>query len=67
MDDEGEVTRGRPAIVERFAGLFAANEGGTLEVNVDSTHLLSPELGIEEGTAIVSGDEARSRKRPGIA
>src|SRR5947209_1144710 len=40
VDDEGEVTRGRPAIVERFAGLFAANEGGTLEVAVESTHLL---------------------------
>ena len=60
VDDEGEVTRGRPAIVERFAGLFAANEGGTLEVNVDSTHLLSPESGIEEGTATVSGDEGEN-------
>ena len=54
MDDEGEVTRGRSAIVECFAGLFAANEGGTLEVAVDSIHLLSPAVAIEEGTATVS-------------
>jgi uncharacterized protein (TIGR02246 family) len=56
VDDEGEVTQGRPAIVERFAGLFAANEAGTLEVAADSIHLLSPEVAIEEGTATVSGD-----------
>jgi uncharacterized protein (TIGR02246 family) len=56
VDDEGEVTQGRPAIVERFAGLFAANEAGKLEVDVESTHLLSPDLAIEEGTATVSGD-----------
>jgi uncharacterized protein (TIGR02246 family) len=56
VDDEGEVTRGRAAIVERFAGLFEANEGGTLEIAVDSVHLLSPEVAHEEGTATVSGD-----------
>jgi uncharacterized protein (TIGR02246 family) len=57
VDDQGEVTRGRSAIVERFAGLFAANEGGMLEVAVESTHLLSPGVAIEEGTATVSGDD----------
>ena len=57
VDDDGEVTQGRPAIVERFAGLFAANEGGKLDVDVDSIHLLSPEVAIEEGTATVSGDD----------
>ena len=55
VDDEGEVTRGRAAIVKRFAGLFEANAGGTLEVAVDSVHLLSPVVAIEEGTANVSG------------
>jgi uncharacterized protein (TIGR02246 family) len=56
VDDEGEVTRGRPAIVERFAELFEANAGGKLEVAVDSIHVLSPAVAIEEGTATVSGD-----------
>jgi uncharacterized protein (TIGR02246 family) len=56
VDDEGEVTQGRAAIVERFAGLFAANEDGTLELAVDSVRLLSPDVAIEEGTATVSGD-----------
>jgi uncharacterized protein (TIGR02246 family) len=62
VDDEGEVTRGRSAIVERFAGLFAANEGGTLEVAVESIHLLSPEVAVEEGTATVSGDAGEKRE-----
>jgi uncharacterized protein (TIGR02246 family) len=57
VDDEGEVTRGRPAIVERFAGLFAENAGGTLEVAAESIDLLSPVAAVEEGTATVSGDE----------
>ena len=57
VDEEGEVTRGRPAIVERFAGLFAANEGGKLDVDVESIRLLSPVVAVEEGTATVSGDD----------
>ena len=60
VDDDGEVTQGRPAIVERFAGLFEANEGGKLNVEVHSIHLLSPELAIEEGTATVSGDDGEN-------
>src|SRR5581483_5987041 len=57
VDDDGEVTQGRPAIVERFAGLFKANEGGKLDVETDSIRLLSPEAAIEEGTAKVSSDD----------
>jgi uncharacterized protein (TIGR02246 family) len=57
VDDGGEVTQGRPAIVERFAGLFEANEGGKLDVEVESIHLLSPAAAIEEGTATVSSDD----------
>jgi uncharacterized protein (TIGR02246 family) len=53
-DDEGEVTRGRPAIVERFARLFDASQGGTLDVDIESTRLLSPDSAVEEGTATVS-------------
>ena len=45
VDEEGEVTRGRPAIVERFAGLFAANEGGKLDVDVESIQLAQPRGG----------------------
>lgn len=57
VDEEGEVTRGRPAIVERFAGLFAANESGKLDVDVESIRSLSPVMAVEEGTATVSGDD----------
>jgi uncharacterized protein (TIGR02246 family) len=56
VDDDGEVTAGRPAIVERFAGIFEAKEGGKLDVDVESIHLLSPGVAIEEGTATVSGN-----------
>jgi uncharacterized protein (TIGR02246 family) len=56
-DGDGTVTRGRPAIVERFARIFEAKEGGTLAVEADSTRLLGPALAIEEGTATVSDDD----------
>jgi uncharacterized protein (TIGR02246 family) len=60
VDDDGEVTQGRSAIVERFTELFKANAGGKLDVAVESIHLLSPEVAIEEGTATVSGDDGEN-------
>jgi uncharacterized protein (TIGR02246 family) len=56
VDDDGEVTQGRAAIVERFARIFTANESGKLDIDVESIHLLSPAVAVEEGTATVSGD-----------
>jgi uncharacterized protein (TIGR02246 family) len=58
-DEDGAVTRGREAIVERFEGLFAEDQGGTLAVAVEAIHFLSPGSAVEQGTATITpGDGA---------
>jgi uncharacterized protein (TIGR02246 family) len=54
IEDDDGVTRGRPAIKDRFAQLFAENEGGKLEIVSNDIRLLSPEAAYEEGTAKLS-------------
>ncbi len=53
-DEDGSVTRGRDAIVERFAGIFKEGKGDTLTVDTDSLRFLGTDLAIEEGTASLS-------------
>ncbi len=53
-DEDGEVTRGRDAIVERFKGTFAEEDAGTLAVDTDPPRFLGADLAIEEGTATLS-------------
>ena len=53
-DEDGEITRGRDAIVERFTGTFAEKNVGTLAVAADSLRFLGADLAIEEGTATLS-------------
>src|SRR5271166_801618 len=53
-DEDGEVTRGRDAIVVRFAKIFGEGESGTLGVTADSLRSLGRDLAIEEGTASIS-------------
>ena len=63
-DEDGDVTRGRDAIVERFTGTFGAKDAGTLAVDTDSLRFLGADLAIEEGTATLStgaGRPARAR------
>ena len=50
-DEEGEVTRGRDAIVARFTKMFGEGKSGTLGVTTDSLRFLGTDLAIEEGTA----------------
>jgi uncharacterized protein (TIGR02246 family) len=50
-DEDGDVTRGRDAIVARFAQIFRDRASGTLGVTTDSLRFLGPELAIEQGTA----------------
>ena len=50
-DEDGEVTRGRDAIVSRFSGIFQENGGDRLTVETDSLRFLGTDLAIEEGTA----------------
>jgi uncharacterized protein (TIGR02246 family) len=56
-DDDGEVTRGRDAIVERFSGVFKENGGDKLTVHTDSLRFLGTDIAIEEGTASLSTGE----------
>jgi uncharacterized protein (TIGR02246 family) len=53
-DDDGQVTRGREAIVARFSGIFKGRAGGTLAVASDSLRFLASDIAIEEGTASLS-------------
>jgi hypothetical protein len=50
-DEDAEVTRGRDAIVARFAETLAGSEAGALAVNTESLRFLGTDLAIEEGTA----------------
>jgi uncharacterized protein (TIGR02246 family) len=53
-DEDGEVTRGRDAIVGRFSGIFKESGGDRLAVDTDSLRFLGTDLAIEEGTASLS-------------
>ena len=61
-DEDGEVTRGRDAIVERFARAFEEDGGGTLTVNTDSLRFLGTDVAIEDGTASLSSGGATPRR-----
>ncbi len=50
-DEDGDITRGRDAIVARFDEILAGSEAGTLAVNTESLRFLGTDLVIEEGTA----------------
>jgi uncharacterized protein (TIGR02246 family) len=54
QDEDGDVTRGRDAIVERFSGIFKDRGGGRLAVDSDSLRFLGTDIAIEEGTASLS-------------
>ncbi|SIO04885.1 conserved hypothetical protein [Singulisphaera sp. GP187] len=53
-DGDGTVTRGRDAIVKRFAGIFEQSKGDELTFDSDSLRFLGTDLAIEEGTASLS-------------
>jgi uncharacterized protein (TIGR02246 family) len=53
-DEDGDVTRGLGAIVERFSGIFKESGGDRLAVDTDSLRFLGTDIAIEEGTASLS-------------
>jgi uncharacterized protein (TIGR02246 family) len=55
--DDGEITRGRGAIVARFADSFKESDGGILSVTSDSLRFLGADIAVEEGTASLSTRE----------
>jgi len=50
IDKDGNESRGRPAITETFATLFAGAPGRRIEVSVESIRFLGPDLAMEVGT-----------------
>ncbi len=52
--EEGEITRGRDAIVGRFSKIFQESGAETLAVDADSLRFLGTDIAIEEGTASLS-------------
>jgi uncharacterized protein (TIGR02246 family) len=55
-DDDGTITQGRDAIVDRYTNHFKEGDKGTLAVDVDSIRFLSPTLAEETGTATIKED-----------
>lgn len=50
--ESGEEVKGREAIGAKFAGLFA-DAPGSLTVDVDAIRLVTPDVAIEDGTAVL--------------
>jgi len=65
VDENGRMLKGRKAIEDSFAELFAARKGLKVRIDVASLRFLAPDLAIEDGTsAVMSPDgEAPSRAR----
>jgi uncharacterized protein (TIGR02246 family) len=53
-DEDGSVTRGREAIVERFSAKFKEGKNDKLTVETESLRFLGTEVAIEDGTASLS-------------
>src|SRR4051812_11696467 len=53
-DEDGDITRGRDAIVARFSETFKENGSNTLTVDTESLRFLGTDVAIEEGTASLS-------------
>ncbi|HYH66830.1 MAG TPA: hypothetical protein VD866_19205, partial [Urbifossiella sp.] len=53
-DADGAITRGRDAIVDRYAGIFEEDKRDELSVEFDSLRFLGADVAIEEGTASLS-------------
>jgi uncharacterized protein (TIGR02246 family) len=53
-DEDGEVTRGRDAIVSRFSGIFQESRADRLAVDTDSLRFLGKDIAVEEGTATIT-------------
>ena len=53
VDEHGRFLKGRKAIEDMYAELFAANKGLKLRIDVASVRFPAPDLAIEDGTSAV--------------
>ena len=61
--DSGETVSGRAAIKERTADYFKTAGGATIDIEIGSARLLTPDVFVEKGIAIVTGDGASRTTR----
>lgn len=52
-DDAGRVLKGRAEIEDSFAGLFAANKGMKVRIDIHSIKFPSEDTAVEDGTSVV--------------
>lgn len=57
-----KTIKGRAAIEAMFKEKFSGERGAHLVVNVDSIRLVSPDVAVEEGSAIVKGPDGPSQE-----
>src|SRR5262245_23622231 len=54
VDEEGKVLRGRAAIVDQFAQVFANDPGSKITVRADSLHFIGTDVAKEEGHSSIA-------------
>jgi len=63
VPDSNEQLQGRAAIQQMFKELFSEKQNARLNVTIDSIRLLTADVGIETGLAVVAGDDGTSASR----
>lgn len=52
IDENEQVVKGREAIEQAFADVFKANPKSSMQIDIESVRILTPQLAIEEGTVL---------------
>lgn len=60
VDDDGDTIRGRKAIADAFAAIFADSPGAKIEVTTDSLRFLGADVALETGRTKVTPADAGS-------
>ncbi len=63
VDENGRVLKGRKAIEDSFAELFAAKKGLKVRIDVASLRFPTPDLAIEDGTSTVLAPDGTAPSR----
>ena len=52
IDENEQVVKGREAIEQAFADVFKANPKSSMQIDIESVRILTPQMAIEEGTVL---------------
>src|SRR6266478_880733 len=64
VDENSRVLKGRKAIEDSFADLFAGNKGLKVRIDVASLRFPAPDLAVEDGTSTVVAPDGSAPSRP---